>query len=206
MIYFLFLNVKEKNYQVNKVCSKYYSKSLCFMFFVTKIQILKGKRYRYYLNYIDLMHIYLVIHWSVIVIPIANLLRGITWMSRVERCNEEEGVGVAQGCKTPWNYQQSLPSPEGWAVERTLSTPRPRNYRPGGYLSCLLVYEIQHCYLAPHRGVRRTVWLVVSGEFPTLKGYVHDYVHEITLWLIRGSSVQRSSLITSIVCTLARYD
>lgn len=27
-----------------------------------------------------------------------------------------------------------------------------RNRRPGGYLSCLLVYEIQHCYLAPHRG------------------------------------------------------
>ena len=45
----------------------------------------------------------------------------------------------------------SHPRRGGWAVERTLSTPRPRNRRPGGYLSCLLVYEIQHCYLAPHR-------------------------------------------------------
>lgn len=64
-------------------------------------------------------------------------------------------------------------------TERTLSTPRPRNHhRPGGYLSCLLVYEIQHCYLAPHRGVLGAVRpVVVSGEFPTLKGRVpvRDY-------------------------------
>jgi hypothetical protein len=40
----------------------------------------------------------------------------------------------------------------------------------GGYLSCLLVYEIQHCYLAAHRGVPGAVRPLVSGEFPTLKG------------------------------------
>lgn len=71
----------------------------------------------------------------------------------------------------------SHPRRDGWAAERTLSTPRPRNRRPGGYLSCLLVYEIQHCYLAPHRGVLGAVRPVVSGEFPTLKGRVpvRDY-------------------------------
>jgi len=42
--------------------------------------------------------------------------------------------------------------------------------RPAGYLSCLLVYEIQHCYLAAHRGVAGAVRPLVSGEFPTLKG------------------------------------
>lgn len=72
----------------------------------------------------------------------------------------------------------SHPQRGGWAAERTLSTPRPRNHCPGGYLSCLLVYEIQHCYLAPHRGVLGAMRPVVSGEFPTLKGRVpeRDYV------------------------------
>lgn len=72
----------------------------------------------------------------------------------------------------------SHPQRGGWAVERTLSTLRPRNHCPGGYLSCLLVYEIQHCYLAPHRGVLGAMRPVVSGEFPTLKGRVpvRDYV------------------------------
>lgn len=84
---------------------------------------------------------------------------------------ESEG-GMAQGCKTPWNYQQSLPSPCGWMGGTDSVHSAPLDHRPTGYLSCLLVYEIQHCYLAPHRRVLGTVWPLVSAEFPTLKGRV----------------------------------
>lgn len=65
------------------------------------------------------------------------------------------GQGLAQGCKTPWNYQQSLSCPGGWEsgwwnglcpLSLYVS---PRAKPTSGYLSCLLVYEIQHCYLAP---------------------------------------------------------
>lgn len=89
------------------------------------------------------------------------------------------GEGVAQGCKTPWNYQQSLPSPCGWMGGTDSVHSAPLDHRPTGYLSCLLVYEIQHCYLAPHRRVLGTVWPLVSAEFPTLKGRV--LVRDFTL-------------------------
>lgn len=85
---------------------------------------------------------------------------------------EGRGGEVAQGCKTPWNYQQSLPSPCGWMGGTDSVHSAPLDHRPTGYLSCLLVYEIQHCYLAPHRRVLGTVRPLVSAEFPTLKGRV----------------------------------
>lgn len=64
----------------------------------------------------------------------------------------------------------------GWLGGTDSVHSAPLDHRPAGYLSCLLVYEIQHCYLAPHRRVLGTVWPLVSGEFPTLKGRVavHD--------------------------------
>lgn len=116
----------------------------------------------------------------------ANVSRGFGW--RGLRWGVPEGV--AQGCKTPWNYQQNLPSPWGWLGGTDSVHSAPLDHWPAGYLSCLLVYEIQHCYLAPHRRVLGTVWPLVSGEFPTLKGrvVVHDCNVTYPRFFLRGSS------------------
>ena len=44
-------------------------------------------------------------------------------------------------------------------AERTLSTVRRTTRATSGYLSCLLVYEIQHCYLAPPGSFSRSLSL-----------------------------------------------
>lgn len=102
----------------------------------------------------------------------ANVSRRLWTESGPRGVAEGRGGGWLRDARHREITSRVSPSPCGWMGGTDSVHSAPLDHRPTGYLSCLLVYEIQHCYLAPHRRVLGTVWPLVSAEFPTLKGLV----------------------------------
>lgn len=84
------------------------------------------------------------------------------WRRDVEGKEERGGSEMQDTVKLP----TESPIPGGVGGRRNGLCPLRAlgTRRPAGYLSCLLVYEIQHCYLAPHRGSSRCR-AVPAGSF-----------------------------------------